>query len=385
MSKSVNKHSSLELMRIVSMFFIIVYHIIQHSEIMGMVNGTNKFVLTLICSFFVVHVDSFILLTGYFQSDKDAKLSKVISIFNATWFYKLLCALGIFILVNYFGFINNVDMTFDRKLISLLPLDRQDNWYINCYLLIYIFSPFINALINKLDKKQFQKLIAISFISFSILGTLVIGDVIPSYLEGRSILTFLLLYFIGAYLKKYPLEETAIFSKFTDTMKKYLFLIGYIFFAIIALSFMVTSDSIMNYGKIYQAIGGIFSLLNYSFLSPIVIIASIFYFLFFKNMKFNSKIINYIGGTTFGIYLLHENIFIRDNLYKWLGIQNYATYGIKLVGMLLLLGLIIFIISMIIEIIRKGIYKFCYKRKFAAKLREKIKDFIKSLGLNINY
>ena len=379
MYKGVNKHSGLELMRIVSMFFI------QHSGINGMVSGANRFVLTLIQAFFVVHVDSFILLTGYFQSDKNAKFSKVISIFNATWFYKLLCALGIFILVNYFGFINYVDMTFDRKLISILPLDRLDNWYINCYLLIYMFSPFLNILINKMDKKQFQKLIAISFITFSIIGTLLIGDVVPSYSEGRSLLTFLLLYFVGAYLRKYPIEENPVFSKFTDKMKKYLFLIGYVFFAIVALTFMMTSTAIMPYGKWYLELGKIFSLLNYSFLSPIVIIGAIFYFLFFKNMTFNSRIVSFIGGTTFGIYLFHENVFVRENLYKWIGLEKYAPYGIKIVGIVLGLGLIIFIVCMVVEIIRKGIFTFFYNRKIAEKIRNKTKGFIKKLGLDINY
>ena len=102
-------------------------------------------------------------------------------------------------------------------------------------------------------------------------------------------------------------------------------------------------------------------------------------------MNFSSKIINYIGGTTFGIYLLHENIYICNNLFGWLNMGKYSNYGIKLIGIIIILGIIIFITCMIIEIIRSLIFKFFYKRKFALKLRNKIIDFIKSLGLDINY
>ena len=380
-----NKKSGLELMRIISMLFIIFYHIYLHSDLIAISTGGTRFLLVLIDAFFIVHVNSFVLLTGYFQSEKDAKLSKVISIFNTTWFYKLLCVLGIYILVNYLGFSNNVDMTFHQKLVSLLPLDRGDNWYINNYLLIYIFSPFLNVLINKLNRKKLKKLIIILFIVFSLIGTLIIGNVVPVYGYGRCILTFILLYFVGAYLRKYPIEESRIFNVYTNKMKKYVFLIIYIIIALVIMAFRMTSLNIYSYGRMCNEISDVLNTLTISFLSPLVIIEAISYFLFFKNMTFNSKIINFIGGTTFGIYLLHENIYIRENLYDWLNIGKHANGGIKLIGMIIVLGFIMFITCMIIEIIRKGIYRFFYKRKFTEKLRNKIKNFIKSLGLDINY
>ena len=380
-----NKKSGLELMRIISMLYIIFFHIIRHCYFIELSSGGSKLLLILAEAFFVVHVNSFILLTGYFQSKKDAKLSKVISIFNTTWFYKILCFVGIVILVKYFSFSNSIELTFHQKLTSILPLDRNTNWYINCYLVTYIFSPFLNILINKLDQKQFKKFLMISFIVFTIIGTLVIGDVVPTYTEGRSIFTFIFLYFVGAYLGRYPIEKSRLFNAYTDKMQKYIFLIGYVVLALVGTATRMTYESIHTLGGFYTELGEVLRMLSISFLSPIVIIQSIFYFLYFKNMKFSSKVINFIGGTTFGIYLLHENQYIRENIYIWLGMEKYANHGIKLLGLVIALGIVMFIACMIIEIIRKGIYKFFYKRKFAAKLREKIKDFIKSLGLDINY
>ena len=380
-----NKKSGLELMRIVSMFFIILYHIILHGNLIVDSSGGTKFLLILLESFLVVHVNSFILLTGYFQSEKNAKLSKVISIINSNWFYKVLCFAGILILVKFFSFSNVVPLTLKQKIISILPLDRGENWYVNCYLLIYIFSPFLNILINKLSQKRFKKLIFILFIIFSIVGTLLIGNVVPNYLDGRSILTFILLYFVGAYLKKYPIDNLNLFQNISDNIKKYIFLIIYISLSFIIMAFEITYNSVVINGGIYSEIAMIFRMLSISFLSPLVLLSAVSYFLFFKNMTFNSKVINFIGGTTFGIYLLHENVYIRENIYTWLHLSEHANGGIKLIGMIMVLGIIIFIVCMIIEIIRKAIFKFFYKRKFALKLRNRIKDFIKSLGLDINY
>lgn len=385
MDKKTSKKSGLELMRIISMLFIIFYHIILHSGFLSYAEGGTRFLLVLFEALLVVHVNSFILLTGYFQSEKDAKLSKVISIFNATWFYKLLCFIGIYLVVKYLSLPNAIDMTFHQKLISVLPLDRGDNWYINCYLLIYIFSPFINVLVNKLNRNKFKKLILVLFIVFSLIGTLVIGNVVPNYEEGRCMLTFLLLYLVGAYLRKYPIEESRLFNVYTDKMRKYIFLGIYIVLALVVMTFRMTAISIFPLGDKYFEISEIFRELAESFLSPIVIIEALAYFLFFKNMKFSSKIINFIGGTTFGIYLLHENQYIRENIYIWLNMSKHSNGGIRLIGMIIVLGIIIFIAAMIIEIIRKAIFKFFYKRKFAEKIRNKVQIFIKSLGLDINY
>ncbi len=380
-----NKKSSLELMRIISMFFIVVYHIILHSNLINLSTGGTKFLLVLLEAFMVVHVNSFILLTGYFQSDKNAKFSKIISVCNATWFYKLLTFVGIILVTNYFSLPNNVDMNFHQKIISILPFDRYDNWYINCYLLTYIFSPYLNVLINKLSRSKLKKLIIILFIVFSLVGTILIGNILPDYNSGRCMMAFILLYFVGAYLRLYPIEESRLFSVYKPKLKKYVFLIGYILLGIIGITFRMTAFNISIYDRFYTEFSDILYMTSISFLSPLVLIQSISYFLFFKNMSFNSRVINFIGGTTFGIYLLHENRYIRDNLFEWLNMSSHANGGIKLVCMVILLGIIIFISCMTVEIIRKAIYKFFYKRKFALKLRNKVQDFIKSLGLDINY
>lgn len=65
-SKFVRK-SNFELLRIVSMFMIILTHILTHGQV---IDNTNNGILSIFFDFLfcivIVHVNSFVLLTGYF-------------------------------------------------------------------------------------------------------------------------------------------------------------------------------------------------------------------------------------------------------------------------------------------------------------------------------
>ena len=88
------RQSNFEFMRIVSMFFIIIWHIILHG---GLINctGVLKLAIDFIFLLVVVHVNSFVLLTGYFQCEKKFSLKKFFNVFKIAWFYKALIALGL--------------------------------------------------------------------------------------------------------------------------------------------------------------------------------------------------------------------------------------------------------------------------------------------------
>ena len=62
------RNSSYELMRIVSMFLIVLYHVIVHGKMIeNCENAGLKILLELIKFFTLVHVNSFILVLGIFK------------------------------------------------------------------------------------------------------------------------------------------------------------------------------------------------------------------------------------------------------------------------------------------------------------------------------
>ena len=69
------RNSNFELMRIVSMFFVVLWHIILHGNVINnCANPTIKILLQIIMFCIIIHVNSFVLLSGYFQSKSEFKL-----------------------------------------------------------------------------------------------------------------------------------------------------------------------------------------------------------------------------------------------------------------------------------------------------------------------
>ena len=62
------RQSNFELMRIISMFMIVMWHVIISGVGLSQANNTLTLFLDIIKSVLVVHVNSFVLVTGYFQS-----------------------------------------------------------------------------------------------------------------------------------------------------------------------------------------------------------------------------------------------------------------------------------------------------------------------------
>ena len=62
--------SNFELMRIISMFLIVMWHTTLHSETYTSAHGFLRFMLDIIMCLCVVHVNSLVMVTGYFQCNK---------------------------------------------------------------------------------------------------------------------------------------------------------------------------------------------------------------------------------------------------------------------------------------------------------------------------
>ena len=151
MKKSTDiRQSNFEILRIVAMFMIVITHIINHGQVM---QNSNREVLSLIFDFIfdivIVHVNSYVLLTGYYQSKSEFKMSRLMQNINTVWFYR--AAMLIFLVL-----INAWHPTHVEIFRHTFPLDLGFYWFIDVYIILYCISPFLNKLLEKLDKKNYQ-------------------------------------------------------------------------------------------------------------------------------------------------------------------------------------------------------------------------------------
>lgn len=376
------RKSNFELMRIISMLFIVIYHVILHSGLFDTTTKTAYMLIMFLNALILVHVNSFAILSGYFQSSSKFRLSKIISINALTWFYKSLFLI-IFILLSKYT-VYKVEISMIDTIETLLPIDFGTYWFVNCYMVTYILSPFLNKLIEQLNQHQLKKLIYIMILLFCIIPVLTIERFIYTT-NGRSLFTFILLYFVGAYLRKYPVENNYLFKKYTRTAKKHIFIILYLICATFNFLIAIVGKDLSNYGTMASQVGKIMSVSATNFLSPILILQSIFYFLIFTQIDLKSKFVNGIAKSTFGVYLIHENYYIRNNLYNYLGITIANNPSSKIIIVVLTLSICLFVISVIIDKIRSLFSKLIMKSKIMIKFITYVKIKCTALGLNINW
>lgn len=165
------RESNFELLRIISMWLIILYHIIHHGNMINnCANETLAKTLRIILYATLVHVNSFVILTGYFQCKSNFKLKKLINLIFQTLFYIII----IYLIGLKLGLITNLN---NIGLINRLSINAiGEYWFITNYLILYIFSDYINKFLYSLTKPQLEKFLIICFIIFSIYHLKVVAD-----------------------------------------------------------------------------------------------------------------------------------------------------------------------------------------------------------------
>ena len=122
--------------------------------------------------------------------------------------------------------------------------------------------------------------------------------------------------------------------------------------------------------------------------SPFVLTLTILIFTIFKNLKVkNNRVINKIASTTFGIYLIHENVFLRDIIWeqlvngnKYINLPFLILNAVGGVAGVFLLAMVIdfiiekLIINNLIKIMSKNYY-LIRKKNIYKKLETKIINF----------
>ena len=370
------RKSNFEIMRIISMLMIIFWHIMYHGGVYYNSSGTLRIVLNIIKPLILVHVNSFILVTGYFSYDKKFKMSKVIKLNNSMWFYKSIIPIVLIILGYY-----SMDSVSYIKALS--PISHYDYWFISTYLYLYLCTPMLNILINNLNKSNYKKMLFLLFTIFSIVPFITNQKVLDIQI-GYSILQFVFLYFIGAYIKKYDVINCYYLKRINNNSKKILFLFLYITLGLFLGLVTIASSKFENTNSIFEYIGQILYSSGNEYNSPFLIIESIFYFLFFSLININSNFINKISKTTIGVYLIHDLMQVRDLLWKNIGF-NKPYYSFNILWKMIFVTISVFCICSIIEYIRQLIFNFIYHRKISCKFRKFYRGYLDSLGVDIRW
>ena len=372
MQEKTTRKSNFELLRIVSMFFIVLYHTIIHGHVIE--NSTNPgitIILHLLLFISIVHVNSYVLVTGYFQSQSKFKQSKVWATINANWFYRIV----IVIVLTSIGAIALSKVEF-LKQISIIDI-TDSYWFITMYLALYLISPFINKLINQLTKKEYNKLLIILAIILSIIPYLTGNQGFNN--NGYTMQHFIYLYLIGGYLRRFPIEKSYLFKRCSKQLKQIIFITIFLGCALLNYLIFVSSQSLTGINSFLDEITNNLWLMSRAYSNPIIMLQTIAFVLFFETLNIRSKIINNLATLTLGIYLVHDNPLMTGVLYQWLKIDNGPVSNYSFILYIFIVSFVIYFTASLIEWIRQLIFHWIYNRKIPTKIRQKYYSWLNKL------
>ena len=334
----------LDALRVITMLMIVALHYFFHGGMLNIIaikNLSNVITWGLEAAF-IVAVNCYVFISSYFLVKSQFKIKKIIKLVVEVLFYSILIYI-IFVLTG------KKELTIDNIITNFLPILNKKYWFITVYLAMYVLSPFLNRLIYNMDKNTHKNLIIILICIFSIWPSVMPFADTFDKTNGYSLYWFIVIYFIGAYVRIYKDEKEN---------KKYKYLSCYILIAAI----MFVSKFILYYlYSRYKILKVDYSWTFYKYNSITVLASSFCLFMFFKNLNIRNKIISKIilitSPLTFGVYLIHDNPYVREILYtKILHTNNYFSSNKYLIVALLSI-ITVFTICSIIDYLRMMLFK----------------------------
>lgn len=330
----IGRNSSVELLRIISMLFIVLSHSCVHG---GFVNINNEFTFNSVIvqwgTLGNLGVDIFVLISGYYMCRKQLSVSNVTKLLSQVWFYSILM-FGI--CVGIFGY----DYSIVELIKVFLPTIFGEYWFFTAYIVLLVFTPFVNKAINAISQYEFKILI---------LTMIMLWVIIPTFtaqrMYGTELLQLLLFYVIGAYFSHYEI----IFLK----NRRNRYILTAISFGLMFLS-TVALDIVAQYIGIFSDRGTIFyernSLLTLG--CAVGLFASAIY-----KEPYTSKTINKIATNIFGVYLIHDNPVFRYILWQDIIRNQMYFHSDYLIVRIFISVIIVFLACICVEYIRQKTIK----------------------------
>ena len=191
----------LDLLRIFAIIIITTIHFWCYSDLgrnVDFLPTYNRIFLYIFKTLSFSFTDLFVLISGYFLCDKNFSYRRIVSLVMQVYFTSLVVSVLVLIIDSQSWDINSIIKGF-------LPISTANYWFINTYILLCLFIPFINKFISTLHHNEFKNLVIVYVVVNTILMTANPLTNSEYFIAKYSTYSwFIFMYLIGAYLKNYP-------------------------------------------------------------------------------------------------------------------------------------------------------------------------------------
>lgn len=351
------RKSNLELLRILAMIGVIVLHYNSSGNIGAFhtveKGSINCYLLYTLEAMAISSVNLFVLISGYFMCTSMKR--------NTIKPFKLLVQVILFreasVLFSYvLGVMSSGEFVFFELMKGILRGLIPNNYYVILYVALYLITIYINSVLISLDQSKFKQMIIILILLFSVwatgvdmlssitgeafIGLSTIG--IDGSQNGYTIVNFVMMYCIGAYLRKISERKYSL--------------------KILLLCYVITISLVVIWSMTDILFGWKIAHIAWEYCNPLVVLLAILLFLIFKQLEMRySRIINGIAKGSFTVFLAHS-MFI-----PYIGVEKYcnSNTGILLVHIVIsciVIYGICWIMYIIYEAITAPIFKWLEKK-----------------------
>ena len=357
------RNPGIDLVRLLSMYAIIIHHILIHTKIFKKYRQYKELKLMNMLTFW--HVSSYALISGC-VGYKTNKYSNLLYLMLLVLFYST----GLTYFINKFK-----PQFHTRKLIYIdfFPVIYEAYWYFTQYFGMYLFLPVINKGIQALNKIELRTVFLSLIFVFIVMKDYMNPKRDPFRMSsGYSSKWLTICFLAGAYLAK--------FRQVYYGIKKIILLLVciFIFFYSAYLCYRLTYYSIDNKKGYYKA--KIMTFLKSIFVKRISAVPMIFesfsVLIFFTHIQYNkylAKIITFIAPLTFGTYLIHYHPIVKVTILKYLFLKDPKNLPLNIIIKLVLFrGIKMFIICLIIDYFRNILFTILKIKKICIYFEKKI-------------
>jgi surface polysaccharide O-acyltransferase-like enzyme len=272
------RQSNLELLRIIAMLMVVLYHANYHSlgypvrdDILAA--PWTIFWRALAEQVCVAGVNIFILISGWFGINPSVK--KFCSLLFQVLFYGIV-AIAIGLLAGW-----EIPI---RSCLKVFYFGGR-YWFVIAYFVLFILSPVLNSFVDNSPPRRILAVIACFFAAEFIYDWLAS---MGTWYRGFSAISFVGLYLLARFLRLYSKK-----LKYAGVS-----------FHLIVYFLMTLIPTVISYLGIRN---GWNQLNPRAYTSPFIIAAAVSLLLCFSQLEFSSKFVNWIAGAAFSVYLLHVN------------------------------------------------------------------------------
>ena len=354
--------ANFEALRILAFVMIVSDHVSWSGVTLIDTNDPNWYFSTFINIWSRFGVDLFVLIGAYFLSSRTLGVSDI-----AKRWWRILYPIAILLGVVYLisppmslqGVFEDLILLLRGSPVSIQGIWLGHLWFIFPYLILVAISPILNFAIDSMDRRTHRR------VMFGLAGLFIIVPTINAivatpllYIAGGPILTFIALYFVASYIRKFDVRIAPLKG-------------GMVTMAIIIAIFVLTfAYTLVFHIPTPENPNGTNTYFFGDSILP-VFIGSIFLFLTFRSIDLKNKLISFSGKLTYDAFLIHSVVwFLVMIAWPVSYVEPYAGITTQIVVTILLVVSISFVYALSRHLMDLGLSRFWREIKNVASSKK---------------